>query len=46
MPYKDIDYNKLEENNEIRRKVYRKVVPVNAINQGKSAKLNISLTRR
>ncbi len=38
MPYKDIDYNKLAENNEIHQKLYRKVAIVNAINEGKIAK--------
>ena len=35
MPYKDIDYEKLAENNEIHRKLYRKVAITNAINEGK-----------
>ncbi len=38
MPYKDINYNKLAENNEIHQKLYRKVAVVNAINEGKIAK--------
>ncbi len=38
MPYKDIDYNKLAENNEIHQKMYRKLTDVNAINEGKIAK--------